>query len=274
MVIIFILFINQINNNNNNNNFLNNHPNHRLQNLTVFHPLLLLPNVSFLATLWAFLQFDQPICAPLGCLLIGSHLSGPATDANCRIAFYAKVIQAMSSEPDSLSALQIYKPKERTASVDRVVSDMEVIGINLLDKGVSVQPVGKTILSFSIFCERDVIPSLSDWKWLPKTEWREWSSLPLERRENSRLSSEKSTDWRRMIPSLFILDDIFSTRRRRSNRSRDQDIISVILVFSKLFVRSWKWVDPDIRTNRLWLSSSHAFASSLPSYFCGRVPLQ
>ena len=49
----------------------------------------------------------------------------------------------IGTETDDLANLRIFKPKERTASVDRVVSDMEVIGINLLEKGVSVQPVSE-----------------------------------------------------------------------------------------------------------------------------------
>ena len=40
-----------------------------------------------------------------------------------------------------MSSLLIYKPKERTASVDRVINEYELIGWNLLEKGGNVQPV-------------------------------------------------------------------------------------------------------------------------------------
>lgn len=87
------------------------------------------------------LQFEQPLYAPLGCLLIGSQLNVATTDSSCRIAFYAKVIQVMTEEKDALSSLQIFKPKLRTAKVDRIVSEFEVIGTSLLEKGGNIQPV-------------------------------------------------------------------------------------------------------------------------------------
>lgn len=93
------------------------------------------------ATLWALLQLETPIFAPRGCLLIGSHLNVASSDTSCRIAFYGKVIQVLSPEKEALTALRVYKPKMRSAVVDRVVSELEVIGTNLLEKGGSVQPV-------------------------------------------------------------------------------------------------------------------------------------
>ena len=92
---------------------------------------------SFLATLWAILQLDQQVYAPLGSLLIGSQLNTSANDASCRIAFYGKVIQPI----EDLSQLKVFKPKERVATVDRVVDEYEVIGANLVEKGGSVSAV-------------------------------------------------------------------------------------------------------------------------------------
>lgn len=40
-----------------------------------------------------------------------------------------------------MKALRVYKPKVREASVDRVVSEYEVIGTNLTEKGGSVAAV-------------------------------------------------------------------------------------------------------------------------------------
>ena len=51
------------------------------------------------------------------------------------------MIQVLSPEKEALTALRVYKPKMRSAVVDRVVSELEVIGTNLLEKGGSVQPV-------------------------------------------------------------------------------------------------------------------------------------
>ena len=77
------------------------------------------------------------IFAPLGSLLIGSQLSGSANDNSCRIAFYGKIINVV----EDLSALKIYKPKERTATIDRVVDEYECIAANLVEKGGNVLPV-------------------------------------------------------------------------------------------------------------------------------------
>lgn len=79
--------------------------------------------------------------APLGSLLIGSQLNTAATDTSCRIAFYAKLVQALPVEKEALKALRVYKPKMREANVDRVVSEYEVIGTNLIEKGGSVNAV-------------------------------------------------------------------------------------------------------------------------------------
>ena len=89
--------------------------------------------------MWALLQLDQTVYAPLGSLLIGSQLNVGTADTGCRIAFYAKVINTIQLE--ELPSLLIYKPKERTASVDRVINEYELIGWNLLEKGGNVQPV-------------------------------------------------------------------------------------------------------------------------------------
>lgn len=74
-------------------------------------------------------------------MLIGSQLNAATSDTSCRIAFYAKAIQALPDDKSALSALLVYKPKVRTASVDRVVSEYEVIGTNLTEKGGSVAAV-------------------------------------------------------------------------------------------------------------------------------------
>ena len=71
--------------------------------------------------------------------MIGSQLNVGTADTGCRIAFYAKVINTI--QPEEMSSLLIYKPKERTASVDRVINEYELIGWNLLEKGGNVQPV-------------------------------------------------------------------------------------------------------------------------------------
>ena len=94
-----------------------------------------------LATLWALLQLEQTVYAPLGALLIGSQLNSPV-DGSCRIAFYAKIVQALSAKKEDLSILRVFKPKQRTAIVDRIVNEREVIGTNLTEKGGNINAVG------------------------------------------------------------------------------------------------------------------------------------
>ena len=77
---------------------------------------------SLVAVVWALLQLEHAVYAPLGSLLIGSQLNTAATDTACRIAFYAKAVQTLPAEKEALKALRVYKPKVREASVDRVVS--------------------------------------------------------------------------------------------------------------------------------------------------------
>ena len=96
---------------------------------------------SLVAVVWALLQLEHAVYAPLGSLLIGSQLNTAATDMACRIAFYAKAVQTLPAEKEALKALRVYKPKVREASVDRVVSEYEVIGTNLTEKGGSVAAV-------------------------------------------------------------------------------------------------------------------------------------
>lgn len=105
------------------------------------HRSPLFPLFSLIATLWALLQLEQTIYAPLGALLIGSQLNSQV-DGTCRIAFYAKVIQVLSPKKEDLSVLRVFKPKQRTAMVDRVVNEREVIGTNLTEKGGNISAVG------------------------------------------------------------------------------------------------------------------------------------
>ena len=57
------------------------------------------------------------------------------------------MIQVVTDEKNNLSSLHVFKPRLRTAKVDRVVSEYEVIGTSLLEKGGSIQPVELPIRS-------------------------------------------------------------------------------------------------------------------------------
>ena len=61
--------------------------------------------------MWALLQLEHAVYAPLGSLLIGSQLNTAATDTACRIAFYAKAVQTLPAEKEAVpeGVLQRFK---------------------------------------------------------------------------------------------------------------------------------------------------------------------
>jgi len=82
---------------------------------------------------WQFaaLQFDAPLHAPLGSLVIGSRLdaggAGAAGAAGCRIAFFGRLVAALppprAAGEHPLAALRLFKRKLKVGTVDRVDGD-------------------------------------------------------------------------------------------------------------------------------------------------------
>lgn len=100
---------------------------------------------------WCFVQFDKPVLCPRGSMLIGSRLDADVKKASessmCRIALYGKPVTDSESESNlELSALKIFKTKQREGVVDRVVNDREIICKGLFKKETDMSLfIGKRI---------------------------------------------------------------------------------------------------------------------------------
>lgn len=86
---------------------------------------------------WALLRLEHPVRCPNGSMVIGSRLDTDIKANVCRIAFYGRVeLRAPGAPP-----LRVFHPKERSGTVERVVSggdgtgQCEVIGKGLFKKG-------------------------------------------------------------------------------------------------------------------------------------------
>jgi len=76
---------------------------------------------------YCLLQFEKSVIAPADSIIIGSRLDMDTTD-EMRIAFYGRVIETC---PQPFTRLRVYKPKQRTGTVDRVSDDFTFIGKGL-----------------------------------------------------------------------------------------------------------------------------------------------
>uniref|UniRef100_A0A182RDF9 Selenocysteine-specific elongation factor n=1 Tax=Anopheles funestus TaxID=62324 RepID=A0A182RDF9_ANOFN len=89
---------------------------------------------------FALLEFETPVLAPQNALIIGSKLDSDVHAADCRIAFsgqLAQVIRDSKYTETVLPELQIYKHKAKTGSIQRVVSETELIAVGLFKKSAN-----------------------------------------------------------------------------------------------------------------------------------------
>nr|CAH0103172.1 unnamed protein product [Daphnia galeata] len=91
---------------------------------------------------FAVLEFDYPVpVVPKG-LIIGSKFDTDIHSNTCRIAFKGNILFVFGDENyrGDLARLKVYKTKVREGVVERMTSDSEVIGRNLVKKETNVQP--------------------------------------------------------------------------------------------------------------------------------------
>lgn len=72
---------------------------------------------------WGLLQLEVPVPCPPGSLVIASKLDGDLQANVCRLAFYGKAVDIVSTKDyhqSVLPALKIFKTKARSGTVDRV----------------------------------------------------------------------------------------------------------------------------------------------------------
>jgi selenocysteine-specific elongation factor len=75
---------------------------------------------------WVALLFEVPILTPLGSMIIGSKLDGDVNANVCRLAFFGRLVEQLSSaELHSLGQLKLFKMKKKEGVIDRIDSKSE-----------------------------------------------------------------------------------------------------------------------------------------------------
>uniref|UniRef100_A0A182KHJ0 Selenocysteine-specific elongation factor n=1 Tax=Anopheles christyi TaxID=43041 RepID=A0A182KHJ0_9DIPT len=98
-------------------------------------------NESSHRNVFALLEFETPILAFPNALIIGSKLDSDVHTADCRIAFSARLTDVIRdskyTETVLPTQLQIYKQKTKSGSIQRVVSEHELIAVGLFKKSAN-----------------------------------------------------------------------------------------------------------------------------------------
>lgn len=92
-------------------------------------------------TLFALLEFDQPMICGVQNLVLASKLDTDVHTKSCRLAYHGKVIKIFTS-PDyrkDLASLRVFKTKHKSGVVDRVPNETEVIVKNLFKKETNIE---------------------------------------------------------------------------------------------------------------------------------------
>ncbi|KAG8232815.1 hypothetical protein J437_LFUL013576 [Ladona fulva] len=92
--------------------------------------------------IYALLEFEYPIPAVPGSLVIGSRLDGDIYANVCRLAFWGRLVHSIEDKDyhtTVLPKLQVYKNKQKSGVIERVSDETEVIGRNMLKKESNVQ---------------------------------------------------------------------------------------------------------------------------------------
>lgn len=102
--------------------------------------------------IFALLEFEQAIPLALEDLAIGSKLDIDIHKPTCRIAFYGNICLCITDKnyPETiLPKLLIYKWKEKTGLIYRVVNDREVIVHSIFKKETKMHPFTNLKVTFS-----------------------------------------------------------------------------------------------------------------------------
>jgi len=89
---------------------------------------------------WAVIQFECPVPCALPAIGIGSHLDGATTSTACRLAFYGRMLRAITNE--ELRSLSIFKRKSKEGQIDRVQDAHTVICKGLFKPGTDMKLFG------------------------------------------------------------------------------------------------------------------------------------
>ncbi|KAI9034129.1 eukaryotic elongation factor [Hyaloraphidium curvatum] len=92
---------------------------------------------------FALVELEVPVLALPGSLYIASKLDSDITDKTCRLAFHGHLLQVYSSKDyrmQELPRLKVFKWKQRTGAIERVVDGYSVIGKGLFKRETVLQP--------------------------------------------------------------------------------------------------------------------------------------
>ena len=91
---------------------------------------------------YAVLEFEKPVLAVPGCLVIGSKLDMDIHVNSCRLAFWGHLQEGIEQKnyvSSILPRLRIYKEKSKKGVVERASSEYEVIGKGMFKKESNIQ---------------------------------------------------------------------------------------------------------------------------------------
>jgi len=84
---------------------------------------------------YCVLVFDKSVVCPAGSVLLGSRLDADIHQNSCRLAFAGRLLCRMDFENAAeREKLRVFKRKERSGVVDRVVDNNSLIGKDLFKK--------------------------------------------------------------------------------------------------------------------------------------------
>ncbi|VDM32594.1 unnamed protein product [Hydatigera taeniaeformis] len=73
------------------------------------------------------LEFDAPVVAPMGGVVIGSRLDTDPLSSSCRLAFHGTVARFFESSQECRASLSVYRCKQRRGEVERVIDPRSCI---------------------------------------------------------------------------------------------------------------------------------------------------
>ncbi|PSN35635.1 Selenocysteine-specific elongation factor [Blattella germanica] len=91
---------------------------------------------------YAIVEFEKPVSAVPGALVIGSKLDMDIHVNSCRLAFWGHLLETIEDKNYSsnvLSKIKIYKEKRKVGVVERASNEYEVIGKGMFKKETNIQ---------------------------------------------------------------------------------------------------------------------------------------
>ncbi|GFO12241.1 selenocysteine-specific elongation factor [Plakobranchus ocellatus] len=107
---------------------------------------------EFKEEFFALVELEHPVTCASDALVIGSRLDTDIHTSSCRIAFYGKIIEAISDthyRKTVLPKMKIFKSKTREGLVERAPDRYTVIGKNLFKKETNLQVFANLKVSLS-----------------------------------------------------------------------------------------------------------------------------